>query len=293
MSLTKLVTYGFIGAICFLEVSARADETAPVQTTTAVAEKVVLEKKQAYNPFSVLPFQPIYVLPFFYSPTSNPDDLSSLNHSDLKKTEFKFQISLKSAIWQGFFAKDNILYIAYTQQSFWQSYNHSPFFRTNNFEPEIFLENNVNIHLPLGWKLQLISPGAVHQSNGRGDNWERSWNRLYVDFQFSHNDLLVSLKPWYIIKEKSLNYNPDIAHYMGHGSLLVSYRRKDNVFTLMTYNNFESGFQRGATQFTWSFPLVNKIRGYSQFFRGYGQNLLQYNHRSTNVGFGVALSDWI
>jgi phospholipase A1 len=45
-------------------------------------------------------------------------------------------------------------------------------------------------------------------------------------------------------------------------------------------------------EFTWSFPVAGKLRGYLEVFHGYGESLIDYNHRATYVGVGVSLLDW-
>jgi phospholipase A1 len=35
------------------------------------------------------------------------------------------------------------------------------------------------------------------------------------------------------------------------------------------------------------------MKGYVQFFNGYGQNLIEYNHRTAAIGIGFAFSDWL
>ena len=66
-----------------------------------------------------------------------------------------------------------------------------------------------------------------------------------------------------------------------------------NVFSLMLRNNIESGFNKGAAEFDYSFHIHGHLNGYLQFFRGYGQSLLEYNHLTTGAGIGIALSNWI
>jgi phospholipase A1 len=43
---------------------------------------------------------------------------------------------------------------------------------------------------------------------------------------------------------------------------------------------------------TWSFPVAGNLRGYLEIFNGYGESLIDYNHRATYLGLGVSLLDW-
>lgn len=188
---------------------------------------------------------------------------------------------------------DSILYLAYSQLSVWQLYNNSPFFRENNYKPEIFLQNNVNLTLFWGWNLQLFNLGVIHESNGRGGYLERTWDRLYVETVFSSGGWSIAIRPWFILNNSSVKkYNPDIGN-LGHGRIVIAYKFDcDHVISLVSHN-FESGFKRGSVQLTYSFPLFQKIKGYVQCFRGYKQTLIEYNHKVNSVGVGIALSDWL
>jgi len=246
------------------------------------------------NRFEISTYKPNYVLPFYY--TKDPDysvySNVSDNQDDVKKTEVKFQISLKVLLARKFIIPDLAFFVAYSQLSYWQAYASSAYFRETNFEPEAFVSREFNTKLPLGIYFNQLNAGFVHQSNGRGGVNERSWNRIYGDFCFQKDFLSVSIKPWIVFHGASYRrYNPDMTDYLGHGRLKLIYKTHNLVFTLMSRNNIESGFKRGTVDFTFSFPLFKPIRGYVEIFNGYGQSLIEYNHQATSAGIGFALND--
>jgi phospholipase A1 len=61
----------------------------------------------------------------------------------------------------------------------------------------------------------------------------------------------------------------------------------------MSRNNLESGFSKGAVELGWSFPLFqyDYIKGYIQYFSGYGESLIDYNNYVNRIGFGILLTD--
>ena len=84
-----------------------------------------------------------------------------------------------------------------------------------------------------------------------------------------------------------------MAHYLGYGELNVVYKFHDHDFSLQARNVLESGGKRYGVTGSWSFPLLPYIKGYVQGFSGYGQSLIEYNHRTNSIGVGIALNDWV
>ena len=268
----------------------------PVQPD-AVQQRADDEAMQDTNPFVLSLYQPNYLLPAYYtfSPyhkiyQDNTPDAQKIQHVDVK-----FQFSIKIPIIVKILHLPSTLYLAYTQLSYWQAYNHSPFFRESNYEPALFISNNINWQWPFGWQMKFLNIGAMHESNGKGGKLERSWNRLYSEFIFGKGRWMVEFEPWFALDDSSIRlHNPDIEHYLGHGLMIVAYKIHNNTISLKTYNNLESGFHRGSFQLSWSFPISTHLKGYVQYFNGFGQSLIEYNHRTSNsFGVGISISDWI
>jgi phospholipase A1 len=199
----------------------------------------------------------------------------------------KAQLSLIVPVVAHLFNDKTSLDVAYTQLNYWQVYASSQYFRETNYEPEIF----VSSHFHRNW---LLTAGLDHQSNGRGGDLERSWNRVVVSTAVSGENWVLGAKIWDLIfKNESSNlHNPDIAHYLGYDALLFSYKFH-NVVTSVQVQNLESGFARGSTSITFSYPISKHFLMYTQYFTGYGQSLIEYNHRTQSAGIGIALNDWI
>ncbi len=259
--------------------------------------RIQQEEKIEASRFSILPHRTNYLLPVTYNTSPNRGMYANApgGPENLDNLEVKFQISLKTPVWSHIFGDNGTLYVAYTQLAFWQAYNSdssSPF-REINFEPEIFLAYRTNYQF-LGITSQAVTLGLDHQSNGRSEPFSRSWNRVVANLLFSIGDTYLNLRPWYRIPEKyEDDDNPDIADYLGYGELLILRKVKRNTFALMLRNNLQPGRNRGAVQVDWSFPLGQKVKGYVQYFNGFGESLADYNHASNRLGIGVMFIDWL
>ena len=60
-------------------------------------------------------------------------------------------------------------------------------------------------------------------------------------------------------------------------------------------NQLESGFERGAVELGWSFPVLDYpyLKGYVQYFYGYGESLIDYDRRANRLGIGISITDWL
>lgn len=279
--------------------SGRAEESATVPDSPLEA-RLDPQSPQRLNWF-IEPHRPNYVLPVSYvhDPSENIQneaEAAGAKGEKLQEIEVKFQLSLQLAAVRDLIQDNGDLYFAYTQVSVWQAYNadNSSPFRDTNYEPEMYLQFDTDYDF-LGLHGRLASLGAVHQSNGRGsDDLSRSWNRIYANIVLERGNFVVAIKPWYRIPEdEEEDNNPDIADYYGYGELRTAYKWREHVFaTLMRYNGDFSD-SKGAIELDWSFPLAGPVKGFVQYFDGYGETLLDYNERDTRIGLGFLLADWI
>jgi phospholipase A1 len=271
---------------------------APTGMTTeeesAVERRREEEQALAHSRWAILPHKPNYILPYTYNDT--PSQPANPDAPQFDNAEAKFQISFKLPLWERMFGSNADLYFAYTQISFWQIYNteNSSPFRDTNYEPEGVVVLHTDYDL-LGFKNRQLAFGLVHQSNGRGaDVLSRSWNRVYAAGTLERGNFASSLKLWYRIPEDEENDdNPDIEDYLGNGEFRAGFGWRNHVFAMMLRNNLQSDHNRGAVELGWSFPLLPKLKGYVQYFYGYGESLIDYDHKNNRIGVGVLLSDWL
>lgn len=265
--------------------------------TTALHKRMQDEQQASGLLFSILPHKSNYLLPVAYNASPNNTVYNGLTDSNdsLDNLEVKFQLSIKTPLWENIFGDNGTLYVAYSQLAFWQAYNSktSAPFREINFEPEIFLAFNTGYEL-LGVTSQLMTVGFNHQSNGRSEPLSRSWNRIVANLPFSRGDTYIVLRPWFRIPEaKRDDENPRMEKYYGYGELQLLQKISEHTLTLMLRNNLRTSGNKGAVQLDWSFPLHKKLKGYIQYFNGYGESLVDYNHPTNRIGIGVMLTDWL
>lgn len=262
----------------------------------AVAERAVREQIVPANFFNIAFYKPNYVMPYYYtgSPYNSIYLNQTPNNEKLTRDEIKYQLSLKVPLWKNILGYPSTLYLGYTQLSYWQAYNEAAFFRETDYEPELFLANELNLKLYKEFTLNFINVGAEHQSNGFGNNLERSWNRIYVEAIASSGNFMLDIKPWYIIHDVSWKqHNPDIGSYLGYMQVILAYKFHKSVINLRSYGLGVHGGRRTSSELSVSFPLTEYLNGYVQIFSGYGQSLIEYNHRTNSAGVGISLSNWI
>jgi phospholipase A1 len=236
-----------------------------------------------------------YALVFSYNSSPNPAPLREVDPAEtLTKPEVTFELSFKAKLWQDVLGKDMDLWFAYTQRSFWQLYNFadsSPF-RETNYEPEVLLNFRTRFSL-LGLNVRFIQLGMNHQSNGQSEPLSRSWNRIVANVGLERGDFSLLLKGWYHLPENpETDDNPGINKYMGYGEVWAYYFLRKHRLGIMVRDNLNFHENHGAIQLEWSFPLFAQIGGYVQYYLGYGENLLDYNHRVNRIGAGFILTDW-
>ncbi len=300
---------------CFDNYFSKHTDAAPAQQTLTAGQDTVVPVSGPKNTDSTLLdqswdltksgksfntrlYKPMYILPAFYTHKINelPHSPNPLDNptvpADFDHLETKFQISVKTKAYQF----DNLasIWLGYTQTSHWQVFNGdtSRPFRENNYEPEVSLI--VPAHLNILPALKLYGLTLDHQSNGRALPLSRSWNRAILNLGFEKDNWVVMVRPWYRFPEKKADDdNPDMSNYIGRGDIQITRKWKDQEFNLMLRHSLKTGDNaHGAVQLDWTFPLIHRLRGFVQVFDGYGESLIDYNHRSTYAGIGVSIKDW-
>lgn len=271
----------------------------PKALLEALYHKDYLERSASYLPMILLPHRPNYFMPFSYvdSPFDAPyKDFP--NFPGFTKVESMFQLSIKYQIYQ--FDHDNHfrLYIAYTNKSYWQIYNESASrpFRETNHEPELLLQMSTDWGL-----INRVTFALNHQSNGQYQGFSRSWNRITSGFYHHNGRSVFGIEPWYRIKEETSDIpndptdddNPDIEKYLGYANFIwyIQYGKYSRM--LRFGNNLRTEGNKGWVELEYTFPLGQRLKGFVQYYDGYGHSLIEYNQHQKRLSFGIKISDYL
>ena len=270
---------------------------------TPLSQMYDLDANDPHGILTVREHNPMYLMPVWYnsSPNYAPSSptrgaASQERFSDQKRIETKMQVSFKSKIAEDLFKSRADLWFGYTQKSDWQIYNQgrrSAPFRNTDYEPEIFITQPVKSRLPWGGRLRMLGVGFAHQSNGQSRSESRSWNKVYAMAGMEWGKLTVIPRVWMRLFDSSGkdNDNPDLTKYLGYGDVKLQYRLNDkhNFSTTLRYNP-KSGY--GAAEAAYTFPIKGKLQGVVRGFHGYGESLIDYNHKQSGIGFGLMFNGW-
>ncbi|RLU00727.1 phospholipase A [Ketobacter sp.] len=274
----------------------------PQPEYSAARERMAMEQRTKWNPFVITPHYANYILPYTYAKDPNQEPYDEVyTDEELDNAEAKLQISLKVPLNQDdLLVANDAVYFAFTLKAFWQVYNHdiSAPFRETNYRPEIYYLMPITSNLVEADTA--LAFGFEHESNGRSQILSRSWNRIFLNYYYARDNYLLSFRPWYRIPEDekddaadaSGDDNPDISTYMGYFELMGTWEQNDYEFSLLLRNNLKHP-NYGAVQLDASFPLWGRLRGVVQYFNGYGESLIDYNHRTERLGVGILLTDML
>lgn len=285
--------------------SVRQECKTQVDSGKEVPKKFAAARSVEMNPDVISPLRQNYILPYTYNSSPNQESYQvSGDGEPLDNEEAKLQISLKVPLtYQDLLTPNDGIYFGFTLKSFWQVYNHdiSAPFRETNYRPEIFYLAPLPIEATRGTWFGRV--GLEHESNGRTQLLSRSWNRAYVTLGYAEADWALAIQPWYRFPEEKKfddgdpatppesegDDNPDIEDYMGYYEMNGAYRWGPLELSGMFRRNFAQG--HGAYELGLSFPLWGRLRGYTQYFDGYGESLIDYNHKNQRIGVGVLLTE--
>ena len=270
---------------------------------TPLSQMYDLDANDPHGILTVREHNPMYLMPVWYNSSPNyapssPTRGAALQErfSDQKRIETKMQVSFKSKIAEDLFKSRADLWFGYTQKSDWQIYNQgrrSAPFRNTDYEPEIFITQPVKARLPWGGRLRMLGVGFAHQSNGQSRPESRSWNKVYAMAGMEWGKLTVIPRVWMRLFDSrgEDNDNPDLTKYLGYGDVKLQYRLNDkhNFSTTLRYNP-KSGY--GAAEAAYTFPIKGKLQGVVRGFHGYGESLIDYNHKQSGIGFGLMFNGW-
>lgn len=259
-----------------------------------------LEPSTKRGVFNFVGYRPNYVLPIHHTSRINraPESptQAAVDAPNYKRTEAKFQLSLRTKVAQDLLIDDADLWVSFTQQAMWQIWNgkDSKPFRNSDYEPEMMyvVPTKEGLRqLPFGWQWRYTQLGIAHQSNGQSDPLSRSWNRVNFAAGFERGDWSLVARALKRLKEPvETDNNPDLVNYRGRGEFQLNWAHEKHTASVL-YRTSLQNTKYGALQLEWTYPVYpdqpNGLRWYVQAFRGYGETLTDYNFRQTSIGAGL------
>jgi phospholipase A1/A2 len=205
----------------------------------------------------------------------------------------KIQLSFKVPL-----IKDQPIYLAYTQQMFWNLKAESKPFQDSTYNPELIYRWSLKDSLISSIDIAPIS----HMSNGKKDLDSRSVNKRYVKFNFDkeYSNWIfrggVQLAYLYDYEETNIN----IRDYIGPLGLSFSAVQLFDGWVdagefsvqITPGGKYAQNWNHGGYQFSYSFRLGGlevMPAFYIQYYTGFAETLLNYNERVNQLRVGFVL----
>jgi len=233
--------------------------------------------------FFVESYEPTYFMPF---------SMDFRKHDDRNPIETSFQISFKKNVIKNISPLSFDIGLAFTQTVWWQLYAFSNPVRETNYGPEVYV--NFPFHREFGEAgiFHGIRVAAAHKSNGKADETNRSWNRVYLEAPVSIKRFLFVPRIWWsFVGIGNDFYEKDIPRYMGMCDLTIVSRWRSHILRVYGRSNFNIKNIKAALRLDYSYPIASTgLYLYMQYFLGYGESLIDYDRPVNKIGAGFALS---
>ena len=245
------------------------------------------DKDSLYRAVESIPPFGIYKDNYIVTGTSFSGGRVTKDNSDAK-----FQISLRHRLIKSILPLHTYLFLTYTQKSFWEIYKDSKPFYENNYNPTLGLGT------PITRRDKLVGLGMLqfeHESNGRGGDSSRSWNRISLTGIFEFNRRFSGeLKLWIPM---GLSDNPDYVRYGGYGQAAVNYKSLDERVRLSLLVVKRGGWNLNANlRLEAGYRLSRRSNQYLflQYYNGYAESMIEYRqfHSYWRIGFAIKPRGW-
>lgn len=298
-----IATSLFLTSAYSQEANAEEAELDKVKTSSLISQFWELNEADKRGLYTLRTYRANYVLPYYYSNNINTQPSSPTRgpveeETKYKGEEMKLQFSFRTKVLEDFLLPNADLWVSYTQTSLWQAWNKdlSRPFRSTDHNPDIFYVIPVSQRfdlIPGELGIEMVRIGLAHHSNGQSKPESRSWNYWHISTAMTLGPLILESTYKNRVNETyEDDDNPDLIYFAGNletrltgiiGRSTVSLERSSQYFSL----------ERGNWQLDVTYPLTKSqpegVRIQLQLFSGYGETLLDYNHRQTRIGIGFLL----
>lgn len=218
--------------------------------------------------------------------------------SSMLKISFSFKYEIFKPYKIGF-------YVGMNQRLFFSFFQESAPMQEIIFSPEVFWRFESGYNFAGDLEIPVVDYVQIglweHMSNGGFGELSRAWERVYVQTQLSVGPSYLkaglNMKVFYFWKTIE---NPEIADNVGNFEAMVFAKLVDPDKQLDLEELYiKSGIGYSNDNFDvdklWveagvsSRPLFGRVRGYAQFWHGYGESLIAYNEKTTAIRAGIIL----
>ena len=227
------------------------------------------------------------------------DPMYFLVGTDPKKSKFQFSFKYRLFDINSTLVKDHPwtkgFHLAYTQTSFWDLESASKPFEDTSYKPEFFfLSPNIRVPWATGF---FVKGGFQHESNGRGGEYSRSTNFLYIKpiyIAYSKNTklgIMIAPKIWTYIANEDEN-NPDLNDYRGYFDVEMKVGQADGF---VLGSNFRWAKEGGSMELDLTYPLSQfifknlNLYFQVQYVNALAESLINYRDRTEAVRLGFAI----